>query len=92
MVDNGPMADAIGALVDGNHFKRMIAIQSVDLNTGEIVIFDETTPTDQTKYAILSSASIPVIFPVVYLDHKVLVDGGVFTNLDVSEGIIKCRE
>ena len=65
LVDNTHLADAIGSLVDGNHFKRMIAIQSVDLNTGDIVIFDETTPTDQTKAAILSSASIPVIFPVV---------------------------
>ena len=92
MVDNTHMADAIGALVDGQHFKRMIAIQSVDLNTGEIVIFDETTPIEQTKDAILSSASIPVIFPVVRIDHQVLVDGGTFTNLDLSEGIIKCRE
>jgi len=64
----------------------------VDLNTGEIVIFDETTPKEHVKSAVLSSASIPVVFPVVRIDHQVLVDGGTFTNLDLSEGIIKCRE
>ena len=26
------------------------------------------------------------------MNHQVLVDGGTFTNLDLSEAIIKCRE
>jgi len=32
------------------------------------------------------------MFPPVYLDDMVLVDGGVFTNLDLNEAISKCRE
>lgn len=43
-LDNTKLANAIGKIVDGKPFKRMIALQSVDLDTGEIVIFDETTP------------------------------------------------
>ena len=65
----------------------------MDLNTGEIVIFDETTPQDDIASVITASASIPIIFPpVITADNKVLVDGGTFTNLDMSEGIIKCKE
>ena len=67
-LDNTKLANAIGKVVDGKPFKRMIAIQSVDLDTGEIVIFDETTPLGLTSQAILSSASIPVIFPVIRLN------------------------
>jgi predicted acylesterase/phospholipase RssA len=65
----------------------------VDLNTGEIVIFDETTPQDDIASVITASASIPIIFPpVITADNKVLVDGGTFSNLDMSEAIIKCKD
>ena len=73
-------------------FKRGLAIQSVDLDTGEIVIFDETTPRDKIAHAIKSSASIPIFFPPELMDDRALVDGGLFTNLDLSEAVLNCRE
>jgi predicted acylesterase/phospholipase RssA len=65
---------------------------AVDMNTGEIVIFDETTPHKYIPDAVVGSASIPVAFPPTHIDGKTLSDGGVFAHSDVSESIIKCRE
>ena len=42
--------------------------------------------------AIRATASIPVFFEPVYIDGSVLVDGGVYTNLNVHEAILRCRE
>ena len=40
----------------------------------------------------MSSASIPLVFPPTQIGTHNLVDGGAFTNLDMSEAILKCRE
>ena len=41
---------------------RNLTLQAVDLNSGKIVIFDETAPSEDLIEAIISSASIPVAF------------------------------
>ena len=64
----------------------------MDLNTGEFVIFDEDTSPDMIVDSLISSGSIPFFFTPVKLNNSVLVDGGVFTNLDMSEAIIKCKD
>ena len=50
----------------------------MDLITGKVLIFDETTPTELIEDAIFSSASIPGIFPPVEIGDYFLVDGGTF--------------
>ena len=62
--------------------------------TGEVIVFDETTPINKRHLAIISSGSIPVFFPPVddLMPNKVLTDGGVFANLEIDDAIIKCRE
>ena len=42
--------------------------------------------------AVVSSASIPFVFPPQAINSMNLVDGGAFTNLDLSEAIMKCRD
>ena len=32
------------------------------------------------------------MFTPQYIENLVLVDGGVFTNLDLAEAIVKCRD
>ena len=78
IVDNTGMKDTIDNLFRNIPWKRKVAIQSVDLNTGQVVIFDETVPMEIRNKAILSSASIPAIFPPVEIDDLHLVDGGNF--------------
>jgi len=64
----------------------------VDLVSGKVVIFDEKTPEVYKTQAILSSGSLPIVFTPQYIENLVLVDGGVFTNLDLAEAIVKCRD
>lgn len=47
----------------GQDVKRGLAIQAVDINTGNVVIFDEKTPKEDFVSAVMSSASIPLVFP-----------------------------
>ena len=90
--NNEGLRKLISEQVDGRSFMRGVAMQAVDLNTGEVVIFDEETPKEKLVDAIMSSASIPVAFPPIMMDDKVLVDGGAFSDLDLSEAVMKCRD
>jgi predicted acylesterase/phospholipase RssA len=54
--------------LNGKPYKRKVSIQSVDLNTGKVIIFDESVPENLRAKAILSSASIPGFFPPVKID------------------------
>ena len=76
----------------GHPYKRKLSIQSVDLNSGSIVIFDETVPEELRSKVILSSASIPSFFPPVEIDEMQLVDGGTFQNISIGDPIDRCRE
>jgi NTE family protein len=64
--------------LNGNPYKRKVSIQSVDINTGKVIIFDETVPEPLRAKVVLSSASIPSFFPPVKIDDWLLVDGGTF--------------
>jgi predicted acylesterase/phospholipase RssA len=59
----------------------MLNIISVDLNTGDVIIFDETTPIELQANSMIASASIPGVFPPEksILEHSALADGGLFT-------------
>ena len=87
------MADFTHELFDNREFKRSLIISSIDINTGEIVIFDETLLPENRGWAILATSAIPVFFPPVSAinPHQMLVDGGLFANLEMDESILKCR-
>ena len=46
------MKNILTLVLSNRSVKRGLAIQSVDLNTGDIVIFDETTPKDRLPEAV----------------------------------------
>ena len=91
VLDNTRFKQITTAAMTGREFKRDVAIMAVDLNTAELVIFDETTPPDKIWAAVTASATVPAVFPPLHMGDYALVDGGTFTNLDISESIIKCR-
>lgn len=70
--------DAVYNMFRDIPFKRKISIQSVDINTGHVVIFDETVPIEIRNSMVMSSATLPSIFPPVEIDGMYLVDGGNF--------------
>jgi predicted acylesterase/phospholipase RssA len=90
-LDNQPMYDLMDKVTEDKTFHRKVAFQSVDMNSGKVVIFDENTPDELKTKAIVSSGSLPIVFPPQYIENLVLVDGGVFTNLDLAATIVKCR-
>ena len=76
----------------GRELKRSLIIRAVDLITGDLVIYDEETPMDKMPSVVKGSASIPLFFPPTELDDHAFIDGGTFGSLDISQGIIKCRD
>jgi NTE family protein len=91
-VDTSKFYAFIEESLTGRDYKRMLSISSVDLKTGKIVLFDETVPEELRVKSLISSASIPFVFPPVVIDDFVLVDGGNFMNLDIGDPIDRCRE
>jgi len=79
IIDPSQLYDKLHVLLNNKPYKRKISIQSVDVNTGKIIIFDETIKDDEMRAkVVLSSASIPAFFPPVKIDKWALVDGGTF--------------
>lgn len=92
MMNNEGLVDLINSKYGLKPIKRKMSVQSVDLNTGKVVIFDETIPIEMRNKVILSSGTIPGFFPPVEIDGMQLVDGGTFQNLAIGDPIQRCRE
>lgn len=71
---------------------RGMSIQSVDVNTGKAVIFDETIPIEIRNKVVLSSAAIPGVFPPTFIDDLILIDGGTYSNIAIGDPIHRCQE
>jgi predicted acylesterase/phospholipase RssA len=56
------MRDYLVEFFEGKKIERSVIVQSVDLATGEVLIFDETTPYDKWALAVLASGSMPAFF------------------------------
>ena len=78
-VKNDGLRNIIAEFFGDRPFKRKLSVEAVDLVTGQVVIFDdEVMKGDVRNEMIVSSASIPAMFPPVHLDDMWLADGGVF--------------
>ena len=60
--------------------KKKVVMISTDLKSGEMVIHE----TGSVYKALISTMSIPGIFPSVEMNDSVLCDGGVLTNLPID--------
>lgn len=57
-----------------------------------MVVFDEKVSKEDRIDSIISTASIPVVFPNINIGHHTLIDGYIYVNLALTEAILKCRE
>ena len=66
----------------------------MDQNSGMAVVYDETVADDIRLEALMSSATIPSVFPLVEIDDYALSDAGAMgiANTPVIEAITKCRD
>jgi len=75
----------------GGTIHRKLGVSCVDVVTGSYVLFDETTP--NLALAMLSSSSIPFIFPYQEWPNGVYcMDGGTVWNTNLATAINRCRE
>jgi len=76
----------------GGKVQRKITVAGVDVNTGNYHLWDETEP-DVPK-AVVSSSSIPFIFPNQQWKNEglVVMDGGTVYNTNLVSAIQRCKE
>jgi len=76
----------------GNKIHRKVSVAGVDVNTGAYHIWDETT--EDLPKAVVSSASIPFIFPNQQWKEEglVVMDGGTVYNTNLVSAVQRCRE
>ena len=79
--------------MDERGFKRAISVSAIDVQNGEITIFDEyNTPYDEFYLAVAASSAMPGVFPPVSYQGHILMDGGVAYNTQVDQAIKRCKE
>mmetsp|Transcript_3036 Transcript_3036/g.5121 ORF Transcript_3036/g.5121 Transcript_3036/m.5121 type:complete len:184 (+) Transcript_3036:307-858(+) len=94
MLDSKPLRDRIHAQFDQSTLKRPLIVSAVDLETGKHIVFDENsmeTGLDISE-SLISSSALPLAFQPNNVNGFVLGDGGVYANLQLSEGVLKCKE
>jgi predicted acylesterase/phospholipase RssA len=75
----------------GGVFHRKLTVASANVNTGAYTLFDEKDP--EIIKGILSSASIPFIFPHQHWEDRdlVMMDGGTIWNLNLVSAVQRCQ-
>ena len=68
-------------------FVRCLSVLSCDLTSGQVLIFDETMSNDERLDALISSTSIPFAFSPIKIDDMSLVDGSMFSTLEIGDPI-----
>jgi predicted acylesterase/phospholipase RssA len=92
--NNQPLLDLVTGVLQkaGKIYKRMV-VGAVDASSGNYVTFDEkSAPLEGIPVRVVSSASIPFVFPHRIIDNMTLMDGGTVWNLNLISAIDKCRE
>jgi len=93
LYDTAPLKSKLSSIIQNRELKRKFICGATNYFTGEFETFDETTLLkDELVDAVASSASYPVVFPLVNFRGNVYMDGGVRINIDISSGINKCLD
>ena len=77
-------------LLDNRSFQRKLCFISCDIETGEVIIFDESIDElshEERVNAIISSTVIPMAFDTERIDNWSLVDGSLHTTVAIGEPI-----
>ncbi len=74
------MKKLIPEKLDFRELKIPLSVNAVDIESGEHVVFDSGNVLE----AVLASSAIPGIYPPVYFNERLFVDGGVLNSLPVD--------
>ena len=91
--DSSPLFSLLTRLLAeaGGAFHRKLTVASANVDTGAYTLFNETDP--EIIKGILSSASIPFIFPHQHWEDRglVMMDGGTIWNLNLVSAVQRCQ-
>ena len=89
-----PVLDLVTqVLLKAGRIARKTIVGAVDASTGNFVTFtDENSNLDELPERVVSSASIPFIFPHRVIGNMTLMDGGTVWNMNLISAIERCRE
>lgn len=92
MAKNEMLKNIFAEVLGDLPFKRKLSIASVELNAGQVILFDESLTLEERVDAIISSAAVPFAFPYEVIDSQALVDGSLFSTISIGDPIARCRE
>ena len=89
-----PLKDLMNEILAENvTIKREFIVGATNLRTGNYDTFDfKSLSRNEYVAAVLSSASLPFLFPNTNLKKNFYADGGIKFSLDVTSSIQKCRD
>eukprot|EP01017_Pseudomicrothorax_dubius_P022256 TRINITY_DN2400_c0_g1_i1.p1 TRINITY_DN2400_c0_g1~~TRINITY_DN2400_c0_g1_i1.p1 ORF type:complete len:350 (-),score=104.87 TRINITY_DN2400_c0_g1_i1:95-1144(-) len=93
--DTAPLRETCRVIYENELPKRRLTLGVVDANKGEFIRYTEAQvekSMDDFLTSIVGSASIPMVFPHLQYEGKVLIDGGSIMNLDIGGAVGRCRE
>lgn len=94
LMDNSAGVKFLTGLLEQNFpdekIHRKIEWNAVDINSAEIVRFNEHEEWESIPSKIIASASMPFAFPHMHIGEKTYVDGGSVWNVDYASGINRC--
>ncbi len=76
----------------GGKVVRKISVGIVDAQTGNYINKNESVGNENMPHYIFASASVPAFFPHIIEGDLVLIDGGTTDNMNLRNGIARCRE
>ena len=94
VLDSSPAVNTLTEIVNEiGEIKRNFVVSAVDANSGVYVPWtNENTTIETLPQAVMSSASIPFVFPPQHMDGYVLMDGGSVWNINIPTAINYCLD
>ncbi len=92
MYDNSPLKKKLHSIFDGRNLVRPLIIGATSLKYGVQTIF-QTEDIKDNNYLVdvlMASTAIPMYFPPYIFNNDVYVDGGLTSNVDITEAINYC--
>lgn len=92
LYDNSPLKHLLGKYVDFSRLSESpirLLITAVDVDLGELVVFDSRTD-EITADHVLASGSLPPVFPWTTINGRRYWDGGIISNSPLEQVLNRC--
>jgi len=95
MVDSDPLVDYLKDVFEqfDYNIKKMVTVTATSIDNGSVQVFTEkNTDLKDFPMAVVSSSSIPFVFPHRRLRDQELMDGGMTYGTNPVGAVERCRE